>query len=215
MKQNNVLFVTGIDTNIGKTYATAFLADRLSSAGKKVITQKLVQTGCVDSSEDIEAHRRLTGSPLIEEDRMGLTCPFIFSYPASPHFAAEIDGRAVDCTIIDRATEALLARGYDRVLLEGAGGLMVPISKDYLTADFVADRSYPIALVSSGRLGSINHTLLNLEICRRRGIAVESVIYNLYPLTDERIAADTHDYLDYYLRQYHPETELIVMPARS
>ncbi|WP_373820452.1 ATP-dependent dethiobiotin synthetase BioD, partial [Porphyromonas loveana] len=88
MKQNNVLFVTGIDTNIGKTYATAFLADRLSSAGKKVITQKLVQTGCVDSSEDIEAHRRLTGSPLIEEDRMGLTCPFIFSYPASPHFAA-------------------------------------------------------------------------------------------------------------------------------
>ena len=186
---SKVLFVTGIDTNIGKTYATAFLFDKLSESGQKVITQKLVQTGCVG--------------------------PYIFSYPASPHFAAEIDGKRVDCKIIDQATETLLSRGYDRVLLEGAGGLMVPITKDYLTADFIADRDYPIALVTSGRLGSINHTLLNLELCRHRGIPVESIVYNLYPAEDDRIIANTLDYLRFYLHKYHPDTQLMVMPERN
>lgn len=212
---SQVLFVTGIDTNIGKTYATAFLFDKLSESGQKVITQKLVQTGCVGASEDIEAHRRLTGYPTMEEDGLGLTCPYIFSYPASPHFAAEIDGKRVDCKIIDQATETLLSRGYDRILLEGAGGLMVPIIKDYLTADFIADRDYPIALVTSGRLGSINHTLLNLELCRHRGIPVESIVYNLYPAEDDRIIANTLDYLRFYLHKYHPDTQLMVMPERN
>ncbi|KGN71119.1 ATP-dependent dethiobiotin synthetase BioD [Porphyromonas gulae] len=211
---SQVLFVTGIDTNIGKTYATAFLFDKFSESGQRVITQKLVQTGCVGTSEDIEAHRRLTGCSMMEEDRLGLTCPYIFSYPASPHFAADIDGKRVDCKIIDRATEALLSRGYDRVLLEGAGGLMVPITKDYLTADFIADRDYPIALVTSGRLGSINHTLLNLELCRHRDITVETIVYNLYPAEDDRITANTLDYLRFYLDKYHPDTQLMVMSER-
>ncbi|KGL56880.1 ATP-dependent dethiobiotin synthetase BioD [Porphyromonas sp. COT-052 OH4946] len=211
---SQVLFVTGIDTNIGKTYATAFLFDKFSESGQRVITQKLVQTGCVGTSEDIEAHRRLTGCSMMEGDRLGFTCPYIFSYPASPHFAADIDGKRVDCKIIDRATEALLSRGYDRVLLEGAGGLMVPITKDYLTADFIADRDYPIALVTSGRLGSINHTLLNLELCRHRGITVETIVYNLYPAEDDRITANTLDYLRFYLDKYHPDTQLMVMSER-
>ena len=211
---SRILFVTGIDTNIGKTYATAFLFEKLSGSGQRVITQKLVQTGCVGTSEDIEAHRRLTGHAFMEEDRLGLTCPYIFSYPASPHFAADIDGKSVDCKIIDHATETLLSRGYDRILLEGAGGLMVPITKDYLTVDFVADRNYPVALVTSGRLGSINHTLLNLELCRHRGIAVESIVYNLYPAEDDRIIANTLDYLRFYLQKYHPDTQLMVMPER-
>ncbi|KGN77203.1 ATP-dependent dethiobiotin synthetase BioD [Porphyromonas gulae] len=211
---SQVLFVTGIDTNIGKTYATAFLFDKFSESGQRVITQKLVQTGCVGTSEDIEAHRRLTGCSMMEGDRLGLTCPYIFSYPASPHFAADIDGKRVDCKIIDRATEALLSRGYDRVLLEGAGGLMVPITKDYLTADFIADRDYPIALVTSGRLGSINHTLLNLELCRHRDITVETIVYNLYPAEDDRITANTLDYLRFYLDKYHPDTQLMVMSER-
>ena len=67
------IFITGIDTDAGKTYATAYYALKLAAQGLSVITQKFIQTGCVDSSEDIEAHRRLTGTGLLPEDREHLT----------------------------------------------------------------------------------------------------------------------------------------------
>lgn len=175
-----ILFVSGIDTNIGKTFATAFLAQRFSSEGSKVITQKMIQTGCIKESEDILEHRRLLGQSTLPEDKEGLTCPYIFSYPASPHLAAEKDGRTIELSHIDECTKGLLQKGYDSIVLEGAGGLMVPIHRDYLTLDFIADRHYPLALVTSGRLGSLNHTLMSLELCYQRGVEVLYVIYNEY-----------------------------------
>ncbi len=208
---SKVLFITGIDTNIGKTYATAFLARRAMDAGQKVITQKMIQTGCQERSEDIEKHRELLGQPYLPEDEARLTAPIIYSYPCSPHMAAQLDGAEVDVTIIDHATEQLLERGYDRVFLEGAGGLMVPIKGHYLAADFIQERNYPIALVSNGKLGSINHTILSLEVCRNRGIQVECVVYNLYPNIDAMIAENTLQYLRGYLAEYHPSTEFIIM----
>ena len=77
-------FVSGIDTDAGKTYCTAWLANRLRENGLSVITQKFIQTGNEPGrSEDIEAHRRLMGMEMTDEDRAGLTAPIIFSYPAS------------------------------------------------------------------------------------------------------------------------------------
>ncbi|MDE6158069.1 MAG: dethiobiotin synthase, partial [Muribaculaceae bacterium] len=123
MKQ--AIFISGIDTDAGKTYATAFYARRLMELGLSVVTQKFIQTGCTDSSEDIEAHRRLLGIAPLPEDRERLTAPLIFSYPASAQLAARIDGREIDTHVIENATARLLER-YDRVLIEGAGGLYVP-----------------------------------------------------------------------------------------
>ncbi|KGN90956.1 ATP-dependent dethiobiotin synthetase BioD [Porphyromonas crevioricanis] len=208
-----ILFVSGIDTNIGKTFATAFLAQRFSSEGSKVITQKMIQTGCIKESEDILEHRRLLGQSTLLEDKEGLTCPYIFSYPASPHLAAEKDGRTIDLSHIDECTKGLLQKGYDSIVLEGAGGLMVPIHRDYLTLDFIADRHYPLALVTSGRLGSLNHTLMSLELCYQRGVEVLYVIYNEYPSADKLIEQDTYDYLDNYLQSHHPHCCLLRMPA--
>lgn len=207
---DRVLFVSGIDTNIGKSYATAMLVARLRAQGRRTISQKMIQTGNTDQSEDISLHRALLGEPLSEVDHLGLTAPIILSYPASPHLAARLDDRAIDLAELDRATELLLgAYGYDCVVLEGAGGLMVPITKDYLTADFVGERGYPLALVTSGRLGSINHTLLTLEVCASRGIALRYLIYNHYPETDAIIAEDTRAYLLEYLAQHYPGAELL------
>ena len=112
-------------------------------------------------SEDIELHRRIMGCGLLEEDRSGLTMPEIFTYPCSPHLASEIDGRDIDFHKIRTATETL-SENYDAVLLEGAGGLMVPLTRDMLTIDYVSEMNYPLILVTSGRLGSINHTLLSI-----------------------------------------------------
>ena len=98
--KGKVLFISGIDTNIGKTYTTGILARALAEKGKTVITQKMIQTGCTEISEDIEMHRQLQDIPFTEEDKAGLTCPYIFTYPSSPHMAAERDGRTIDLSTI-------------------------------------------------------------------------------------------------------------------
>ncbi len=191
-----VHFISGIDTNVGKSYATGILARDLNAAGRSVITQKLVQTGCTDSSEDIELHRRIMGIAPTPEDTDMTTAPEIFTYPCSPHLATVIDGREIDFARIDAATAALTER-YDIVLLEGAGGLMVPLTEDMLTVDFIERRRYPVMLVTSGRLGSINHTLLSIEALERRGIKVTALLYNAYPsLDDKTIEEDTRRYLE-------------------
>lgn len=89
------------------------------------------------------------GIPFTEEDKEGLTMPEIFSYPASPHLASQLDNRPIDFGKIKRATEELSER-YDYVLLEGAGGLMVPLTTELLTIDYIAQENYPLILLLPG-----------------------------------------------------------------
>lgn len=205
------IFISGIDTDAGKTYATAYYARLLAAEGLSVVTQKFIQTGCIGSSEDIEAHRRLTGTGPLPEDALGLTAPIILSYPASAQLAARIDGYTIDTSVITRATEQLLER-YDRVLIEGAGGLMVPITDSYFAIDYVAEHQLPIVLTTNSRLGSINHTILSLEAIARRGLELKAVIYNTYFDRDTEIAADTHAFIARYLAAHFPHTSYITMP---
>ena len=202
---NGIYFVTGIDTNIGKSIATGWLAKQLFDCDRSVITQKLVQTGNNGYSEDIELHRKIMG---IEK---GLTAPVIFSYPASPHLASRIDNQNLDLEIISKATEKLASQ-YDIVLLEGAGGPMVPLTTDLLTIDYIAQRAYPVILVTSGRLGSINHTLLCFEALLQRGMELYKVIYNMYPSTDKIIEDDTLQIIKLYMNKYFPSATLVEMP---
>lgn len=208
---SEAIFVTGIDTDAGKTYATAYYARLLSQKGLSVITQKFIQTGCTDTSEDIEAHRRLLGTGILPEDRLGLTAPIIFTYPASAQLAARIDGKEIDLGLIEKSTDELLAR-YDRVLIEGAGGLFVPITDDYFAIDYVAEHKLPVILTVNARLGSINHTILSLEAIRSRGLDLRAVIYNEHFDNDAEIAADTKAFVARYVSRNFPGTEYIVMP---
>ena len=209
--KGKVLFITGIDTNIGKTFATGMIARALAENGKKVITQKMIQTGCEEVSEDIEMHRHLQGIPFTEEDKAGLTCPYIFTYPCSPHMAAAKDGREIDLSVITDATRWLQEK-FEYVLLEGAGGLMVPNDFHSLAIDYVKEQGYPVILVTSGKLGSINHTLLSLYACKQYGIPVEALVYNLCPPTDTLITDNTLEYLQQYLQKESPETKMILLP---
>ncbi|HUN19957.1 MAG TPA: dethiobiotin synthase [Muribaculaceae bacterium] len=211
---DNVIFVSGIDTDAGKTYATAWLAKRYMEQGFSVATMKFIQTGNNGFSEDILAHRRIMGISPLPEDRDLTTSPVIFTYPASAQLAARIDGRDIDVASIDRSVETLSGR-YDIVLVEGAGGLMVPIADDFFTVDYVASRNLPIIIVTNGILGSINHTVLSLEAIRSRGISLHSVIYNTYFDKDEIIAEDTRGFIDRYLQREFPASVMMVMPSVS
>ena len=204
-----IYFVSGIDTEIGKTYATGFLAKLWTEQGKKVITQKLIQTGNADTSEDIEKHREIMGQGWFQEDHDKLTMPEIFSYPASPHLATRLDNREIDFQKIENATQTLAER-FEIVLLEGAGGLMVPLTTSLLTIDYVAQHQFPVILVTSGRLGSINHTLLSLEALKSRGLKLKALVYNLKDESkDPLISKDTSNYLKDYLAVHFPEAEWI------
>ena len=211
----SVLFISGIDTDIGKTYATGMIAKALMQQGVNVMTQKLVQTGVAinpDSGEmgiadDIITHRQLMGIPLQPCDIDNTTCPYRYEKPASPHLAAKLANDILNPEVITSATKSLQA-DYEVVLLEGAGGLLVPITEQLLTLDYIAKQCYPVILVTSGRLGSINHTLLSLEAIKSRGLDVHSVIYNHIhdnaAQTDKQIATSTVDFLQTYLANNYP-----------
>ncbi|MEG1563628.1 MAG: dethiobiotin synthase [Bacteroides sp.] len=210
--EKKVLFVSGIDTDAGKSYATGFLARELNASGKRTITQKFIQTGNVGHSEDIDLHRRIMGIAPTDDDREWLTMPEIFSYPASPHLASRLDQRPINFAKMEAAT-AELCRRYDLVLLEGAGGLMVPLTNELLTIDYVAQKGYPLIFVTSGKLGSINHTLLSFEAIRQRDIPVHTVMYNLYPtVKDKTIQDDTLAYIRHYVEKHFPEADFVLVP---
>lgn len=212
MDTKHIYFVSGIDTDAGKSYCTAWYAAQLIKEGKKVITQKFIQTGNIGHSEDINLHRRLMHTGYLPEDREGLTMPEIFSYPASPDLASRIDHRPIDFNKIEHATQEL-ARRYEVVLVEGAGGLMVPLKDEYLTIDYIAEKKYPLIFVTSGKLGSINHTLLSLEAIAHRGITLHAMLYNLYPtISDTTIQRDTQQYLQRYLAHHFPECHFHTVP---
>ena len=209
----DIYFVSGIDTGIGKTYATGYLAKLWNAEGQRTITQKLIQTGNVDVSEDIEQHREIMGTGFLPEDDSKLTMPEIFTYPASPHLATKIDGREIDFAKIEHATQQL-ADKFEVVLLEGAGGLMVPLTTELLTIDYLTDKKFPVILVSSGRLGSINHTILSLEALKARGLSLYALAYNLNDESqDPIISKDTAEYLKTYLAQHFPEAKWIDIPV--
>ena len=208
-----VIFVGGIDTEIGKTVVTGWLARQWIEQGREVITQKLVQTGCVGASDDILLHRRLMGSGLFDEDRDGTTMPALYAYPASPHLAAKLEGRALDLDAIAAATARLRVR-YDTVLVEGAGGLLVPLTAELLTLDYVAAQGWPVILVTSGRLGSINHTLLSLEAIAARGVALHGIAWNgRDDGSDEVIAAESRRYLRQWMQARFPQARWYDVPV--
>ncbi|MDD2961348.1 MAG: dethiobiotin synthase [Muribaculaceae bacterium] len=206
----DIIFITGIGTNVGKSYATGWLANKLNQ-DNDTITLKMIQTGNVGFSEDIEIHRAIMGLNNLEIDKDLTTAPIIMSYPASPHLAAKLDNVNIDLTAIDKSIE-ILDKTYNKILIEGAGGLMVPIFNDYTTLDYIKDKHYPVCLVTNGTLGSINHTLLSLFALKNKEIDVKYMIYNSFFDEDEIICSETKLYLDNLLHKLYKDAKFLTMP---
>lgn len=208
---NPIVFVSGIDTGVGKTFATGEMARAAIDRGHDAITVKMVQTGNVGRSEDIEEHRRIMGVGELSEDKEGLTAPQIFAFPGAGHLAARLEGRRVNLAKITRAVEEC-ARRRDLVLVESAGGLFVPLTGSTLTIDYLAERGWPLVLVTNGRLGSINHTLMSIDAARNRGIRLLAVVYDWSPDVDPVIDKDTPKTIAAYLRKWNLKAPLVHCP---
>jgi dethiobiotin synthetase len=201
----------GIDTGIGKSVATGLTARYLLEQDKPVITQKLVQTGCSGRPEDIVTHRRLMETGWLEEDEQGLTCPYCFSFPGSPHLAARLAGKTIDPVKIGAATRQL-EKKYHWTLLEGAGGLLVPFNDDLTQLDYLASQHCPLVLVTSSRLGSINHTLMSLEILQTRKLRLAGLVYNLFAGGPDEIVRDSLRLFSGALRKHGFADNIVVLP---
>jgi dethiobiotin synthetase len=145
-------------------------------------------------------HRKIMGIPPLPEDNAGLTAPQIYDFPASPHLAASLEHRTVNTDHISDCVRQVSAK-YEVTLVEGAGGLAVPLTESLLTVDFAAAERWPVILVCSGKLGALNHALLSIEALKNRKMNLAGVVYNYCPEADPVIDADTPRMIEQAMRQ--------------
>jgi len=166
------LFVTGTDTGVGKTFVACALARGLRAAGIDVGVLKPVETGVPAAGpQDALALRVAAGVA----DPIETICPQRFALPASPEVAARAAGTRVDLPAIRGAFDVLAAR-HACLLVEGAGGLLVPLYERTDTADLARDLGLPLLVVARAALGTINHTRLTLEAIDARGLELFGVV---------------------------------------
>lgn len=177
MKRIDGLFIAGTDTGVGKTVVTAALVAALRDAGEPAVPMKPVQTGADNGrSPDLDFSLRAADCE-VEHDLYDLLSPCRLGAPVSPHFAARLEDRRVDLAHLLRAHAELRRRGLVTIV-EGAGGLLVPLDDEHFLVDLVEDLELPALLVARPSLGTLNHTLLSAAELNARGIALAGVVLN-------------------------------------
>lgn len=175
MKRWRGIFVTGTDTGVGKTVITAAIAAALREDGWNAGVWKPVQSGGVVGSgmTDADCLLRWTGVG----ERPEKIAPFSFEAPLTPMLAARLGGVTLKLEELMAAGEPLAER-YETLLIEGAGGVAVPLAEDALVADLIAELRVPALIVARTGLGTINHTLLTASFLRQRDIPIAGVVLN-------------------------------------
>ena len=181
------VFITGTDTGIGKTVVTGLLARYLNEYKVKVITQKWIQTGSRFTAEDIVFHLELMGKKSSDIKKyLPFVCPYIFKFASSPHLAAKLEKASINTGKIKNAFK-ILRKNFDVVIVEGLGGVLVPINKDKLVIDIACDLKLPAIVVAGNKLGAINHTFLTIEALKKRNIKIIGIIFNNISKTGNKI----------------------------
>jgi dethiobiotin synthetase len=214
-------FITGTDTGVGKTVIAGALLLIIRSLGISVCGMKPIETGCMKSksvvlkAESIESKTHLIpadGMFLKEiadmDDSIDVITPIRFEKPIAPFPASEIEGIPVDIEKIKKAFEDLL-RKYDMAVVEGIGGLLVPLKRDYFVLDLAKDFGLPIIIVSRPGLGTINHTLLTVNYAMKEGLNVAGIILNYSRPPENTLAEETNPEV---IRQICPVPILGIFP---
>ncbi|MGH7795992.1 MAG: dethiobiotin synthase [Candidatus Binatia bacterium] len=185
------LFFTGTDTGVGKTFVAASLAAYLRERGYRVGVMKPVETGCPERNGTLipeDALRLKEASGCAEP--IEKICPYRFSEPLAPSIAAERASQKIDVDHL-LATYGEIAAASDVTLVEGAGGLMVPLLPSYTFADFARVLKLPLVVVAANRLGAINHLLLTVEHASCKGLIMLGYVLNRIS-NDTSLAAETN-----------------------
>jgi dethiobiotin synthetase len=188
------LGVTGTDTGIGKTVVTCALAARARQLGRRVAAMKPMESG-------IDERPVSGGGPASDADRLRAACgnvhdlslvrPYVLTEPLAPMVAAQRAGIALSFSRLDQA-RAQLEAGHDLLLVEGAGGLLVPITRDVSYATFFARWSCELIIVAGNRLGVLNHVLLTVQVAAQAGLTVRGVVLSTLSDREPSVAEATN-----------------------
>jgi dethiobiotin synthetase len=186
------LFVTGTDTNVGKTYLAAMIIRDLRRAGHRVGAYKPACSGAITDSagprwDDIEHLRSALGTDYPDD----LICPQRFLAPLAPPMAARAEGRQVDFDLLVHGAKHWQPHA-DHLIVEGAGGLLAPVAEAKTVADLAVAIGYPLIIVARCGLGTINHTLLTIEAAQHRGLSVAGIVLNQSRPEDDFALAESN-----------------------
>ncbi len=167
----STLFVTGTDTGVGKTFVACALATALRTAGRRVAVMKPVETGVTREPEDALRLAAAAGDPAPLDD----VCPYRLRAPLAPSVAGRLEGVTID---VEHLVDLILRRAAtaDVLLVEGAGGLLVPVAARSTWADVAARARLPVLIVAANRLGTINHCALTARAAAAAGLAVRGFV---------------------------------------
>lgn len=189
---NTGFFITGTDTGVGKTFVAAGLIRAIRDQGHDVCPMKPVETGCRVHKGRLIADDTLK---LIQasgvDEPIDLINPYRFRKPLAPSVALEIEGGTFKKRVVLDAYKQL-AKKYEIIIVEGAGGIMVPLYKRYLFLDLVKDLNLPLVIVARSGLGTINHSLLTIEAARKKGIKILGVVMNSAVRSKKDISCKTN-----------------------
>ncbi|OFW34053.1 MAG: dethiobiotin synthase [Acidobacteria bacterium RIFCSPLOWO2_12_FULL_60_22] len=188
------LLITGTDTGVGKTFVACGLAGSLRQQGFRVAPFKPAETGCEPDPKsqalvpaDAELLRRATATQASIET----ICPYRFRAPLAPWVAAELEGASIDPQRLERCYREL-SDSHDFVLVETAGGILVPLAESFHYADLARLLDLPVLVVIGSKLGAINHTLLTLEFLSNAGLRVLACVLN-HPTAEAGPAIETNE----------------------
>ena len=185
------IFITGTGTGVGKTIVAAGLALALKERGMKVGVMKPIATGCIGDGDTLISTDAVYLFEAAENEYPPLTSPYRFRNPVAPSVAQVYEQREISTEAILKAYQKLSSL-YDFVIVEGIGGIMVPIKKKYFVANLVREMELPILIVSHIGLGSINHTLLTVDSAMIRGLQIRGIIFNRAPIVNFSLAELTN-----------------------
>jgi dethiobiotin synthetase len=185
------LFVTGTDTEVGKSVVAASICAALAARGERVAAFKPVVTGLDDEPGEFGRDHELLAAAANAGQKPSDVTPNTFGPAVSPHLAAELaasgaaacaGGALEPCKLVDAAREQARLAGEEGLLVcEGVGGLLVPITPGYLVRDLAVDLALPVVIAARPGLGTINHTLLTVEAARAGGLRVAAVVMTPWP----------------------------------
>jgi len=181
-------FISATDTSVGKTVVSAAIIRALTIMGFKTAGMKPIETGCLKSGEMLQSSdgaflKKLT----VMDEKINIVSPYLFELPVSPYVASYKEKKEIRLGVILKAYDALLKK-YDAIVVEGAGGLYVPIHKDYFMADLAREMELPLVIVARPGLGTINHSLLTISYARSKGVEIAGILFNYISQPEDSVA---------------------------
>lgn len=206
-KKISCFFIAGTDTEIGKTFITSLIASFFTQKGLNVLMQKWVQTG--DADDALFVYEKIGKKNMLDDKEfLKIACPYKFSYPASPHLASMLENQKIDIEIIKKSYYEI-SKKCEILLVEGSGGIMVPLTEDTLFLDLLKELEMPVILVARAGLGTINHTLMTAKLLESNNINIMGIILNNLDNNREEIIINDNAMI---ISKFSGVKNIIIMP---